>query len=121
MTAQLTFSGEMEWRVPLSVEDRQTMFAKWCELNPLTLAAIEHKARQLAFMGHKRISTQFLIEWARYELTHPTTPVTFVGSDGKRHRYGINNTDCAALGRYLKKRYPDMPIELRRSKLDGAS
>ena len=68
MACQLTLTDGVRYRCPLSVTDRRTLFAEWCELNGEMLSRIEQKALALAAMGHRRISTQYLVEWARYEL-----------------------------------------------------
>lgn len=110
--------SEKRYSYPLSVQDRRELFADWCHLNETLLQAIETKALRLAALGHRRISTQYLVEWARYELPIKSQPVPYYDADGIARYYGINNSDCAALGRYLRKKYPDLPIECRRSILD---
>lgn len=115
---QLTLTDGVRYRCPLSVTDRRTLFAEWCVLNPEMLARIEQKALQLAAMGHRRISAQYLVEWARYELPIRAVPVPYEDEDGNIRRYGVNNSDCAALGRWLLDRHPELPIERRRSVLD---
>lgn len=104
--------------LPLSTESRWKLFEMWCDANPDTLAAIEMKALSLVMCGHRRISTQYLVEYARYDLPYKNVGVPFLDNNGKEHVYRINNNDCAALGRLLKERHPNMPIELRRSMLD---
>lgn len=121
MTAQLTLTGGTRYRCPLSVADRRSLFAEWCKRNPEMLEAMEQKALALAYAGHRRISVQYIVEWARYELPIKAIAVPYEDTEGKLRHYGINNTDCAALGRLLKERHPDMPIELRKSILDGAA
>lgn len=119
MTTQKTFSGETRYQYPLDVRDRRELFAAWCEKNPVPLLLMETKAIRLAAAGHKRISTQYLVEWFRYENTIKAEPVPYVDADGDTRAYGINNSDCAALGRWLLEKHPELPIERRRSILDG--
>lgn len=121
MTAQLTLTGGTRYRYPLSVTDRRELFAEWCRRNPEMLDAMEQKALALAYAGHKRISVQYIVEWSRYELPVKAVAVPFEDTDGNIRHYGINNTDVAALGRWLLSKHPDLPIECRRSKLDGAA
>lgn len=121
MTAQLTLTGGTRYRCPLSVADRRDLFAEWCKRNSEMLEAMEQKALALAYAGHRRISVQYIVEWARYELPIKAIAVPYEDTEGKLRHYGINNTDVAALGRWLLTRHPDLPIELRRSKLDGAA
>lgn len=118
MAIQLTLTDGVRYRCPLSVRDRRELFAEWCERNPRMLAAIEAKALGLAAAGHRRISTQYLVEWARYELPIKAEPVPFEDEDGNLRRYGVNNSDCAALARWLLEQHPELPIECRRSALD---
>lgn len=119
MTAQQTLSGGTCYQCPLSVTDRRELFALWCERNAMLLAIIETKALQLAADGHKRISTKYLVEWARYELPHiKAEPIPFEDEYGRTHSYSINNSDTAALGRWLLERHPDLPIDCRKSVLD---
>lgn len=118
MACQLTLAAERRYQCPLSVTDRRELFALWCERNPTLLALIEAKAVRLASAGHKRISTKYLVEWARYELYVEAVPVPFEDEHGRTHTYSINNSDTAALARWLLERHPDMPIDRRRSVLD---
>ena len=46
---QLTLTDGVRYRCPLSVTDRRTLFAEWCEANPELLSRIEQKALQLRF------------------------------------------------------------------------
>lgn len=115
---QLTLTDGVRYRCPLSVTDRRTLFAEWCEANPELLSRIEQKALQLAAMGHRRISVQYIVEWARYELPVRAVPVPYEDERGNIRRYGINNTDVAALARWLLDHHPELPIECRRSVLD---
>lgn len=115
---QLTLTDGVRYRCPLSVTDRRTLFAEWCEANPALLSRIEQKALQLAAMGHRRISVQYLVEWARYELPVKAVAVPYEDERGNIRRYGINNTDVAALARWLLDHHPELPIECRRSVLD---
>jgi len=121
MTAQLTLTDGIRYRYPLSVRDRQALFAEWCERNPELLSRIEQKALQLAAMGHRRISVQYLVEWARYEVPVKAVAVPYEDTDGRLRRFGINNTDVAALARWLLDHHPELPIERRRSVLDGVA
>lgn len=107
--------------LPLSAESRWELFYAWCAENAKLLDCIENHAIDMWKAGHKRISTQYLVEWARYEMHMESKGVPFIDNNGKVRFYRINNTDCAALGRLLKERHPDMPIELRKSILDGAA
>lgn len=115
---QLTLTAGVRYQYPLSIADRRALFSEWCDRNGDLLVAIEEKALSLADAGHRRISTQYLIEWARYELPIKAEPVPYEDADGNVRRYGINNSDCAALGRWLLERHPELPIECRRSVLD---
>lgn len=118
MATQLTLTNGIRYRCPLSVRDRRELFALWCERNPELLSRIEQKALQLAAMGHRRISVQYLVEWARYELPIRAVAVPYEDERGNIRRYGVNNTDVAALARWLLDRHPELPIECRRSVLD---
>ena len=118
MACQLTLTDGVRYRCPLSVTDRRALFAEWCELNGELLSRIEQKALALAAMGHRRISVQYLVEWARYELPIRAVAVPYEDTDGNIRRYGVNNSDCVALGRWLLERHPELPIECRRSVLD---
>ena len=118
MTAQLTLTGGTRYRCPLSVADRRSLFAEWCKRNPEMLEAIEQKALALAYAGHRRISVQYIVEWARYELPIRAVAVPYDDERGNIRRYGINNTDVAALARWLLDHHPELPIECRRSVLD---
>ena len=118
MAMQLTLTDGVRYRCPLSVTDRRTLFAEWCELNGEMLSRIEQKALQLAAMGHRRISVQYLVEWARYELPVRAVAVPYEDERGNIRRYGVNNTDVAALARWLLDHHPELPIECRRSVLD---
>ena len=103
--------------LPLKIQDRQKLFAEWCELNPETLRAIELTA--LAIHEHGlRVSTKYLIEKQRYEGSCKINGVPFVDGNGQQHVYAINNTDTPLLSRWLLDRHPELRIELRRSIYD---
>ena len=99
--------------VPLTPEDRADLFADWMEANPEAMAEIEAAAVAISWRG-KRVSTRYLVERQRYEGKARLTPIPFRDVHGNVHSYGINNNDTPILARYLKEKYPDMDIELRR-------
>ena len=103
--------------LPLRIQDRQKLFAEWCELNPETLRAIELTALVIHKHG-LRVSTKYLIEKQRYEGGRKIKGVPFIDGNGHQHVYAINNTDTPLLSRWLLERHPDLRIELRRSIYD---
>ena len=52
------------------------------------------------------------------ELPVRAVAVPYEDERGNIRRYGINNTDVAALARWLLDHHPELPIECRRSVLD---
>lgn len=98
---------------PLTQDDRLDLFRQWRELNPQLWYAMERHAMWLYEKGHRRISTKYLIEWARYELSIKAKGVPFTDRYGKEHVYGINNNDTALMGRLLLELHPELPIETR--------
>lgn len=103
--------------LPLKIQDRAELFAKWCELNPKTLRSIELTALAIHQRG-MRVSTKYLIEKQRYEGSHKLTGVPFMDGNGQEHVYAINNTDTPLLSRWLLERHPDLNIETRKSIYD---
>ena len=99
---------------PLTHEDREDLFRQWRELNLQLWHAIERHALWLYEKGHKRISTKYLVEWARYEYPIKAKGVPFTDHNGKSHVYCINNNDTALMGRLLLELHPELPIETRR-------
>ncbi len=103
--------------LPLKIQDRQELFAKWCELNPQALRNIELTA--LAIDKHGlRVSTKYLIEKQRYEGDCKLVGVPFMDGSGQQHVYAINNTDTPLLSRWLLERHPDLNIQVRKSIYD---
>lgn len=103
--------------LPLKIQDRAELFAKWCELNPKTLRSIELTALAIHQRG-MRVSTKYLIEKQRYEGSHQITGVPFMDGNGQEHAYAINNTDTPLLSRWLLQRHPELNIETRKSIYD---
>ena len=106
------------YEYPLSPDARWQLFRLWCDANPVMLGEMEQKAVSLEKAGHKHISAQYLMEWARYELPYKSVPIPYRDGEGKMRSFRINNNDAAALGRWLVMRHPELPIELRKSALD---
>lgn len=104
--------------LPLKIQDRRELFAKWCELNPKTLRSIELTALAINQRG-MRVSTKYLIEKQRYEGAYELAGVPFLDGNGQEHLYAINNTDTPLLSRWLLARHPDLNIETRKSIYDG--
>lgn len=103
----------MTYEFPLGTQDREELFRQWRELNPGLWEDIVSHALWLRERGHRRISTKYLVEWARYEHPARAVGVPFVDQNGVGHVYRINNNDTALMGRLLLKLYPDLPIETR--------
>lgn len=103
--------------LPLKVRDREELFAKWCELNPDVLRAIELDALAIDARG-LRVSAKYLIEKQRYEGRYRITGVPFHDGNGVQHLYAVNNTDTPLLSRWLLGRHPDLNIEIRKSIYD---
>ena len=101
------------YRTPLQDTDRRALFDEWRELNPDTWNFIKETAVALKVRGHRRVSTKFLVECARYLYPKETKGVPFTDHNGKVHVYRINNNDTAVMARVLLEEYPDMPIETR--------
>lgn len=96
---------------PRTGEQIQQAFEAWERSNPCMLLSIIGHAKLLASEGCPRISTKYLLEWARYE-TH---------EHAEHHdEYVINNDFSAPLARYLVAMEPSLAplIDVRRSKVD---
>ena len=111
---------ERIYPVELSIEDQRHLFGKWLEANPEAVKEMEDWALMLDMMG-KKVSVQYLFEKQRYEGSAILHPVPFHVVGGEVRRYGCNHNDRALLGRWLKRRHPDMNVSLRKSKFDGGA
>lgn len=118
MTAQLTLEHEVSYQMPLSPYDRHELFVEWRRRNPELLEAIETHAIEMWNAGCPRISSKYLIEWARYETRIQSVGVPFRDSEGKLHCYRVCNSDTPALARWLKARHPKMPIFMHKAAID---
>lgn len=103
--------------LPLKIQDRIELFKQWLKANPEVWREMELTAVSIDSNG-LRVSTQYLIEKQRYEGTYKLNGVPFLDGTGQEHCYGINNTDAAILARYLKSKYPDMDIIIKKSMFD---
>lgn len=103
--------------VPLKAESYRALFDAWCDANPKAIREIEMTAVAIDARGF-RVSTKYLIERLRYEGRSKLVAVPYVDQHGCEHRYSINNTVTALLGRWLLDRHPDMRIEQRKSMFD---
>jgi hypothetical protein len=104
--------------VPLDAEARLALFEEWQRANPEAMGILEGYAIDLDARG-KRVAVQYLIEKLRYESGLALHPVAFADSHGHEHRYGVNNSDRAIIGRWLLARHPGLRLETRRSAFDG--
>lgn len=95
-------------------EQIQQAFELWRKANPLVANDILEHARLLMMGGSPRVSSKYLIEWARYEL-----PARISGVD----EYAINSDFSAPLARWLISKDQRLAslIDVRRSKVDGVS
>ena len=106
----------MDW--PLRAADAEFLFERWVEANPAAMRALEGHARYIGLKGMP-VSTKYLVEWLRYETPIKVAPIPFEDRMGNRHEFRVNNTHTPLLGRYLKRRNPELRVTMRRSMHDG--